>query len=118
MRTFTSIPCHACRILLKRIVQTVLNYVDVYQRNGAVDYQPVPFVPGYEGVGTVRLTGPGVTAFPIGTRVAWINVPGSYAQQLVLPADRARAIVETGVRGVEKRRKKAVAIEGECCFSR
>ncbi|WP_250491504.1 hypothetical protein [Caballeronia sp. INML2] len=29
-----------------------------------------------------------------------------------------RAIVETGVRGVEKRRKKAVAIEGECCFSR
>jgi len=28
------------------------------------------------------------------------------------------AIVETGVRGVEKRRKKAVAIEGECCFSR
>src|SRR6478735_1671859 len=25
MRTFTSIPCHACRILLKRIVQTVPN---------------------------------------------------------------------------------------------
>ncbi|GAB6847945.1 hypothetical protein JCM10599A_17490 [Paraburkholderia kururiensis] len=29
-----------------------------------------------------------------------------------------RAIVESGVRGVGKRQEKAVAIEGECCFSR
>ncbi|WP_176049098.1 hypothetical protein [Paraburkholderia kururiensis] len=28
------------------------------------------------------------------------------------------AIVESGVRGVGKRQEKAVAIEGECCFSR
>ncbi|WP_277039510.1 quinone oxidoreductase family protein [Caballeronia mineralivorans] len=72
-----------------------INYVDVYQRNGAVDYQPVPFVPGYEGVGTVRQAGPGVASLAIGTRVAWINVLGSYAQQLVLPSDRAIRIPST-----------------------
>jgi NADPH2:quinone reductase len=72
-----------------------INYVDVYQRNGAVDYQPIPFVPGYEGVGTVRQIGPGVASIAIGTRVAWINVLGSYAQQLVLSADRAIRIPST-----------------------
>jgi NADPH2:quinone reductase len=69
-----------------------VNYVDVYQRNGAVDYQSGPFVPGFEGVGTIRKRGVGVQSLEIGTRVAWINAPGSYAEQIALPAERAIVI--------------------------
>src|ERR1700692_1231905 len=71
--------------LLVDVEAAGVNYVDVYQRNGSVDYQQGPFVPGFEGVGTIRQIGAGVTALEIGTRVAWINVAGSYAQQLVVP---------------------------------
>lgn len=69
-----------------------VNYVDVYQRNGAVDYQSGPFVPGFEGVGTIRKRGVGVQSLEIGTRVAWINAPGSYAEQIALPAEQAIVI--------------------------
>jgi len=69
-----------------------VNYVDVYQRNGAVDYQSGPFVPGFEGVGTIRKRGVGAQSLEIGTRVAWINAPGSYAEQIALPAEQAIVI--------------------------
>lgn len=69
-----------------------VNYVDVYQRNGAVDYQSGPFVPGFEGVGTIRKRGTGVQSLEVGTRVAWINAPGSYAEQIALPAEQAIVI--------------------------
>lgn len=69
-----------------------INYVDVYQRSGAVDYVSGAFVPGYEGVGTVREVGAGVSSPEIGSRVAWINGPGSYAEQIVLPAEQAIGI--------------------------
>jgi NADPH2:quinone reductase len=78
--------------LLVDVEAAGVNYVDVYQRNGAVDYQSGAFVPGFEGVGTIREVGAGVSSFEIGTRVAWINVPGSYAQQLVVPANQAIVI--------------------------
>jgi NADPH:quinone reductase len=69
-----------------------VNYIDVYQRNGAVDYQSGPFVPGFEGVGTIRKRGTGVQSLEVGTRVAWINAPGSYAEQIALPAEQAIVI--------------------------
>jgi len=47
----------------------------------------LPFVTGGEGAGTVVAVGEGVTEPAVGDRVAWVG-PGSYAERVVLPADR------------------------------
>ena len=64
-----------------------VNFIDCYHRSGLYP-QPLPFTPGVEGAGTVRALGADVTAFQIGDRVAWVGVPGSYAEQAVIPAER------------------------------
>ncbi|TFV71955.1 quinone oxidoreductase [Blastococcus sp. CT_GayMR19] len=55
-----------------------INYMDVYEREGNGYGRPAPAVPGAEGAGTVAGTG---------ERVAWMNVPGSYAQRLSAPRE-------------------------------
>jgi NADPH:quinone reductase len=65
-----------------------INYIDVYQREGHIDVAR-PFTPGFEGVGIIRAVGSDVTSFRAGERVAWINVIGSYAEQLLLPVEQA-----------------------------
>ncbi|MBU68614.1 MAG: hypothetical protein CL858_24760 [Cupriavidus sp.] len=66
-----------------------VNYLDINLRKGAsVHTTPVPYTPGLEGVGRVREAGDGVT-LAAGQRVAWINVRGSYASQLVIPVEQA-----------------------------
>lgn len=68
-----------------------VNYLDVMQRKG-VSKLPLPFTPGLEGIGSVREVGEAIGAMSklaVGSRVTWINVPGSYASQAVIPADRA-----------------------------
>jgi NADPH:quinone reductase len=65
-----------------------VNYMDIYQREGVGGYRPpLPFVTGGEGAGTVIDVGEGVSSPAVGDRVAWV-APGSYAEQVVLPADR------------------------------
>src|SRR5579859_5488524 len=65
-----------------------VNYMDIYQREGVGGYRPpLPFVTGGEGAGTVIAIGPDVTDLAVGDRVAWVG-PASYAEQVVLPADR------------------------------
>jgi NADPH:quinone reductase len=65
-----------------------VNYMDIYQREGVGGYRPeLPFVTGGEGAGTVIAVGAGVAGLAVGDRVAW-SAPGSYAEQVVLPADR------------------------------
>jgi NADPH2:quinone reductase len=65
-----------------------VNYRDIYERRGGYG-TPTPAVAGVEGVGRVARTGDGVTELAVGERVAWNNAQGSYAEQVVLPADRA-----------------------------
>jgi NADPH:quinone reductase len=65
-----------------------VNYIDTYQRNGTYP-MPLPYVPGLEGIGRVRATGDGVTAFAVGDRVAWAESLGSYVEQAVVPAEKA-----------------------------
>src|SRR4051812_11468223 len=61
-----------------------VNYIDVMQRKGTAKV-PLPYMPGLEGVGRVAALGEptkGVSpAVVVGQRVAWVNVPGSYAGQ-------------------------------------
>ncbi len=62
-----------------------VNFIDVYHREGRYP-QPLPFVPGLEGAGTVTAVGAGVTGLKPGDRVAWASAPGSYAEHVVMPA--------------------------------
>jgi NADPH:quinone reductase len=72
-----------------RVAAAGVNYMDIYQREGVGGYRSaLPFVPGGEGAGTVTAVGEGVTGLVTGDEVAWVG-PGSYAEQVVLPADRA-----------------------------
>src|SRR5512132_2643336 len=64
-----------------------LNYIDVYFRTGLYP-APLPFTLGMEGAGTVREIGSGVTEVAVGDRVAWVGVPGAYAEMTLVPAAR------------------------------
>ena len=73
------------------LVQTVacgINYIDTYHRSGVYPTE-LPFTPGMEGAGVVRAVGGGVEGVGVGDRVAWAFTTGSYAEQVVVPADRA-----------------------------
>lgn len=81
-------PAPAAGQIAVRVEAAGVNFVDVYQRSGL--YQlPLPFVIGSEGAGTVVAVGAGVTGFHTGERVAWPQSAGSYAERIVLPAERA-----------------------------
>src|SRR5437773_5874763 len=68
------------------------------QRKGLVKL-PLPFTPGLEGVGRVCQPGGGGSDGPgaigVGRRVAWINVPGSYASEIVVPATKAVVVPDS-----------------------
>jgi NADPH2:quinone reductase len=74
--------------IVAEIAAAGVNYMDIYQREGVAGYgPPLPFVTGAEGAGTIIAVGADVTDLALGDRVAWVG-PGSYAEQVVLPADR------------------------------
>jgi NADPH2:quinone reductase len=58
-----------------------VNYRDVYERQGGGYGSPAPAIIGVEGAGRIHDTG---------ERVAWVGVPGSYAEQVAAP--RARLV--------------------------
>ncbi len=66
--------------VLVRVEAAGVNYMDVYEREGKPGYGSAPpAVPGAEGAGVVVDTG---------ERVAWMNVPGSYAELLAAPREK------------------------------
>jgi len=67
-----------------------VNYIDTYFRMGMYP-SPVgmPFVSGNEGAGEVIAVGPNVTDLKIGDRVAYVVALGAYAEERLMPADRA-----------------------------
>ncbi|WP_295629492.1 quinone oxidoreductase [uncultured Corynebacterium sp.] len=76
-----------------------VNFTDVYQREGIYP-RPLPFTPGSEGVGRVVAVGPvtdhtPATSWSVGDRVAWCNVPDSYAELVVASADSLVAVPES-----------------------
>jgi NADPH2:quinone reductase len=75
--------------LLVDVAAAGVNFMDVYQREGTGYRVEPPFVAGTEGAGTVAAVGPDVEGVVVGDRVAWTGVLGSYAEQVVVPADRA-----------------------------
>jgi len=77
--------------IVVRVEAVGVNFIDVYHRIGLYP-NPLPLVPGMEGAGVVAAAGKGVSLFREGDRVAWANLLGSYAEQVLLAADRAVAV--------------------------
>ncbi|MBO0663162.1 quinone oxidoreductase [Jiella sp. MQZ9-1] len=72
-----------------------INFIDVYFRTGLYPSDKLPFVLGKEGAGIVAEVGEGVTLFKTGDRVAYNGVSGTYAERIVMAADKAVLVPET-----------------------
>src|SRR5829696_9846598 len=75
--------------LLVAVEAVGVNYRDVYEREGrgaAYGRAKLPLIVGAEGAGTV-LRGAG--EFAEGDRVGWVAAPGSYAEQVAVPVEKA-----------------------------
>jgi len=95
--------------LLIRVAAAGVNFMDIYQRSGIGVYvQPTPFTPGGEGAGTVIAVGDGVTDIAPGDHVAWAAGAGSYAEQVVLPAERVVPVPN----GIDLKVAAAVMLQG------
>lgn len=64
-----------------------VNFMDIGVRQGLTWLDtPLPRTLGAEGVGRITALGNHVTELHVGQRVAWAYAPGSYAEQITLPA--------------------------------
>lgn len=72
---------------LVAVLAAGVNYIDTYHRTGLYPVE-LPFTPGLEGAGVVRQLGEGAEGIEVGDRVAWSTCLGSYAEQVVGPAER------------------------------
>ena len=77
--------------VLVRTTAVGVNYIDTYFREGAYP-RDLPFVPGSEGAGVVEQVGDGTRDLMPGDRVAWCQVPGSYAEYVVASAEALVAV--------------------------
>ena len=93
--------------VLVTVLAVGVNFIDTYQRTGLYPIDP-PFTVGMEGAGVVRELGEGVDEFAVGDRVAWADLQGSYAQQMVGPADRMVPVPD----GLEIESAAAVLLQG------
>jgi len=84
-----------------------VNFIDIYRRSG-VYKQPVPYVPGSEGAGTVVSVGEGVHEFSAGDHVAWSEGPGSYAERVAVAAANAVPVPN----GIDLKLAAAVMLQG------
>ena len=95
--------------LLVTVAVAGVNFMDIYQREGRPPYQPqVPYTPGAEGAGTVAATGADVAGFAAGDTVVWTGVPGSYAEQVLVPAQAAVSVPD----GISAETAAAVFLQG------
>ena len=74
--------------LLVALEAAGVNFRDVYERRGGYGTPP-PLVAGAEGAGSVVALGAGVSEFAVGDRVSWTSATGSYAERVLVAADRA-----------------------------
>jgi NADPH:quinone reductase-like Zn-dependent oxidoreductase len=83
-----AIPDPGPREVRIKVLAAGTGFTDTMIRRGRYpDFKgPLPFTPGYEIVGVVEKTGPGVTAALEGQLVADLCVTGGYAQYAVRPA--------------------------------
>ena len=93
--------------LLVKVGAAGVNFIETYQRSGLYPID-LPFTPGAEAAGQVLAVGEGVTDFQPGDRVATADARGSYAEQVIVPAERAVAVPD----GVDVQTAAAVMLQG------
>jgi NADPH2:quinone reductase len=93
--------------LLVKVGATGVNFIETYQRSGLYAMN-LPFTPGAEASGHVLAVGQGVTDFKPGDRVATVDARGSYAEQVIVPAERAVAVPD----GVDIETAAAAILQG------
>ena len=92
--------------VLVRVHAAGVNFLDIYQRTGL--YKTVlPITPGMEGAGVIEKAG-SETSFKPGTRVAWTQHPGAYAEFAAVPSWKVVALPD----GVDDRSGAAALLQG------
>ena len=71
--------------VLVKVTAAGVNFMDTGVRRGMFWTEPDPKIIGVEGAGSIVAIGKGVDDFQIGQRVAWVYVPGSYAELIAIP---------------------------------
>ncbi|MCS7172568.1 MAG: quinone oxidoreductase [Armatimonadetes bacterium] len=92
---------------LVRLEAAGVNFIDIYQRQGLYRLD-LPLTLGQEGAGVVEAVGPEVREIRVGDRVAFTNVPGTYAEYVLAPAWRLVPIPE----GITSQQAAAVMLQG------
>ena len=81
------LPAPAAGQVVLRMDATGVSFAEQQMRRGKYyDQPPFPFVPGYDVVGTVTATGPGVDPALAGGRFAAVTKTGGWASHLLLDA--------------------------------
>ena len=84
-----------------------VNYTDTYSRSGG-NPTALPWVGGVEGAGVVKQVGTNVTQVREGDSVVYCGIPGSYAEQAIVPADRLIKIPQ----GLDSKASAAAMLQG------
>jgi NADPH2:quinone reductase len=92
--------------ILIRVHAAGVNFLDLYQRTGLYK-TALPFAPGMEGAGVIEKAG-SETSFKPGTRVAWTQHPGAYAEFAAVPSWKVVALPD----GVDDRSGAAALLQG------
>ncbi|VFR32314.1 Quinone oxidoreductase [plant metagenome] len=95
--------------VLVEVAAAGVNFMDIGVRRGQFWTEmgyPMPL--GVEGAGRVLSVGEGVTSIRVGQRVAWVYVPGSYAERVVAPAEALVPIPD----GIDDHTAAAVMMQG------
>ncbi len=92
---------------LVRVAAAGVNYIDVYAREGQ-PANPLPWTLGLEAAGTVTELGAGATGYRLGEVVAFVGVPGAYAEYAAVPCDRLVRLPD----GYDPRLAAAVLLQG------
>ena len=93
--------------VLVRVAAAGVNFIDTYRRAGIYPV-PFPHVVGSEGAGEVVARGAGVADVAVGDRVAWADAPDSYAELVLVDADRLVPVPA----GVDMEVAAAVPLQG------
>ena len=87
-----------------------VNFMDIGVRKGMPWTEPpvYPQVLGVEGAGRVIAVGDDVDDITVGDRVCWVYAPGSYAEQIAIPATKLVPIPD----GIDDRTAAAAMMQG------
>ncbi len=90
-----------------RVAAAGVNFIDIYRREGRYKMD-LPFTPGREGSGEVLEIGSGVEGVAIGDLACWETIDGSYATEVIGPADKLIPVPD----GVDLQQAAAIPLQG------